>query len=312
MQAAAAPIRFVPLAALLVGNAALAMGPWFVRLTDSGPVSAGFWRVALALPVLAMLARANRQPLTGIPRGVALAVLAGGVLFGLDIASWHIGIGFTRLANAALFGNAGSLVLLVWAFIVWRRLPGGREWAALLFALGGAAILMGRSFEISPQTLYGDLFCLLAGILYAGYLLILKDARRALGSWALLTWSSLGSIPVLLVIALMLGEPVWPTDWTPVIGLFVSSQLIGQGCLVYALRHFSSLVIGIALLTQPAVAALAGWLSFGEVLTGVDLLGVTLVGSALVLAKVGEGPPPTEEGNHPEGGGGAPAETRDL
>ena len=291
-SASLAPIRLVPLAALLVGNAALAMGPWFVRLADTGAVSAGFWRVALALPFLALLARANRQPLTGMPRGVVLAVLAGGVLFGLDIASWHIGIGMTRLANAALFGNAGSLILMVWGFVAWRRLPKGREWPALLAALAGAAILMGRSFEISPLTLYGDLFCLLAGILYAGYLLILKDARNALGSWALLTWSVCGSIPVLLAIALALGEPIWPTDWTPVVGLFVSSQLIGQGCLVYALKHFSPLVIGIALLTQPAVAALAGWISFGEVLTAVDLLGVALVGSALVLAKVGESTPP--------------------
>ena len=117
-----------------------------------------------------------------------------------------------------------------------------------------------------------------------------------LGSWALRTWSAFGSIPVLLGIALALGEPVWPTDWTPILGLFVSSQLIGQGCLVYALRHFSPLMIGIALLTQPAVAALAGWISFGEVLTAVDLLGVALVGSALVLAKLGEDAPPTGEG----------------
>ena len=283
---APAPPRLLPLAALLLGNVALAMGPWFVRLADTGPVSAGFWRVALALPVLALLARLNRQPLGGVPRGVVLAVLAGGVLFGLDIASWHIGIGKTRLANATLFGNAGSVILMVWGFIAWRRLPRPFEWLALAAAFGGAAILMGRSFEISTQTLYGDLFCLLAGILYAGYLLILQDARKALGSWALLTWSVCGSIPVLLGIALALGEPVWPTDWSPVIGLFISSQLIGQGCLVYALRHFSPLVIGIALLTQPAVAALSGWISFGEVLSAVDLLGVALVGSALVLAKV--------------------------
>jgi len=299
MEGPASPphVRLLPLAALLTGNVALAMGPWFVRLADSGPVSAGFWRVALALPFLALLARMNRQPLTGIPRGVVLAVLFGGVLFGLDIASWHIGIGFTRLANATVFGNAGSLILMVWGFIAWRRLPRGREWPALVAALGGAAILMGRSLEISAQSLYGDLFCLAAGILYAGYLLILQDARKALGSWALLTWSVCGSVPVLLGIALVLGEPVWPTDWRPVIGLFVSSQLIGQGCLVYALKHFSPLVIGIALLTQPAVAALAGWISFGEVLTAVDLLGVALVGSALVLAKVaGESTPPRPAG----------------
>jgi drug/metabolite transporter (DMT)-like permease len=283
-------VRLLPLAAQLVGNAALAMGPWFVRLADSGPVSAGFWRVALALQVQVLLARVNRQPLTGFPRALILAVLLGGFLFGLDIASWHIGIGYTRLANATLFGNAGSVILMMWGFIAWRRLPKGREWPALAAAFGGAAILLGRSFEISVQTLYGDLFCLTAGILYAGYLLILQDARKALGSWALLAWSVCGSIPVLLGIALALGEPIFPTDWWPLIGLFISSQLIGQGCLVYALKHFAPLVIGIALLTQPAVAALIGWISFGEVLTGVDLLGIALVASALVLAKVASTP----------------------
>src|SRR6478735_4255425 len=284
--------RLLPLAALLIGNAALALGPWFVRLADSGPVSAGFWRVALALPLLVLFARANKQRLGGIPGGMVAIILVGGVLFGLDVTSWHLGIGLTRMANATVFGNAGSLILMVWGFIAWRRLPRGREWPALAAALGGAAILMGRSFEISPATLAGDLFCLLAGVLYAGYLLILQDARKALGSWALLVWASVGSAPVLLGIALALGEPLWPGDWRPLIALVICGQLIGQGLLVYALRHFSPLVIGIALLTQPAVAALVGWLRFDEVLTAVDLLGVALVGSALVLAKVGESTPP--------------------
>lgn len=279
-------VPLLPLAALLLGNAALAMGPWFVRLADTGPVAAGFWRLFLAIPFIALLARANRQPLGGMQRGVFLAVLLGGVLFGLDIASWHVGIDYTRLANATVFGNAGSLVLMVWGFVAWRRLPRGSEWPALVAALAGAAILMGRSFGISPQTLYGDLLCLLAGLLYAGYLLILQDARQKLGNWSLLTWSCCASAVVLLFVALLRGEPIWPGDWRPVVGLSVSSQLIGQGCLVYALRHFPPLVIGIALLCQPAVAALAGWISFGEVLSPVDLLGVALMGSALVLAKV--------------------------
>lgn len=288
MEAAApAPrLRLLPLAALLLGNAALAMGPWFVRFADTGPVATGFWRVALALPVLALLARANGEPLGGLPRKTLLAVLLGGVFFGLDIASWHVGIGMTRLTNAALFGNAGSLVLMVWGFVAWRRLPKGREGPALVAALTGAAILMGRSLEISPRTLLGDWFCLLAGLLYAGYLLILKDARKSLGSWSLLTWSCTASAPVLLAIALLAGETIVPTDWAPVVGLAISSQLIGQGLLVYALRHFTPLVIGIALLCQPAVAAVAGWISFGEVLSPVDFAGIALVASALVLARV--------------------------
>ena len=67
---AATPWHF---AALLGGNVALALGPMWVRLADSGPVSAGFWRLALAVPFFVLLARMNRQPLTGAARTVLWA-----------------------------------------------------------------------------------------------------------------------------------------------------------------------------------------------------------------------------------------------
>jgi drug/metabolite transporter (DMT)-like permease len=278
--------RWLPFAALLVGNAALALGPYFVRLADSGPVAAGFWRLVLALPVLFLFA--SREPVAAAPvtRKLLLAIAAGGVFFALDLSSWHVGIGFTRLGNAALFGNSGSLILMVWGFVAWQRWPQSREWLAILAALGGAAILLGRSFEVSTRTLVGDLFCLLAGLLYAGYLLILQDARKILPSWRLLGWSSAASVPLLLLIAFLHGEPVWPHDWWPLVGLAVSSQLIGQGMLVYSLRHFSPLAIGLALLTQPAIASLAGWLAFGERLGAIDVVGMALLAAALVLARV--------------------------
>ena len=236
--------------------------------------------------MLALLAHMNRQRLAGLRAKAVLAVLGGGAFFGLDIAAWHTGIGLTRLANATLFGNAGSLVLMVWAFIAWRRLPRTAEWLAIAAALAGAAILMGRSFAISPRTLLGDVFCLVAGLLNAGYLLILHDARKALGSWSLLTWSCLSSAAILLALSLIAGERIVPHNWWPVIGLAISSQLIAQCLPVYALRHFPPLVIGVALLTQPAVAALAGWISFGEALTTLDAIGIALVASALVLSRV--------------------------
>jgi drug/metabolite transporter (DMT)-like permease len=154
-----------------------------------------------------------------------------------------------------------------------------------VFACAGAAILMGRSLEISTGTLIGDLFCLAAGLLYAVYLLTLQDARQAFGSWSLLVWVSIFGCPVLLGVALALGEPVWPTDWTPLVGLFILSQLVGQGLMVYSLAHFPPLIIGLALLTQPAVAALYGWLAFGEVLSALDIVGMVLVGAALAVAR---------------------------
>jgi len=55
--------------------------------------------------------------------------------------------------------------------------------------------------------------------------------------------------------------------------------------MVYALRYFPPLVIGLALLTQPAVASLYGWLAFGEVLSVADIVGMVLVGAALAVSR---------------------------
>ncbi|WP_299196693.1 DMT family transporter [uncultured Erythrobacter sp.] len=273
------------LAALLGGNFALALGPWLVRLTDTGPVSAAFWRMFLALPFLALLALATRQRMTGIPRTTLVLVALGAIALGLDLASTHIGVALTRLGNATLFSNGGSIVLMFWGFIIARSLPKGREWLAITCALAGAGIMLGRSLEISTGTFVGDLFCVFAGLCYAVYLLTLQNARAAIGAWSLLVWVSIFASPMLLVMALALGEPFWPTNWTPILVLFVSSQLIGQGLMVYSLGHFPPLIIGLALLTQPAIAAVIGWSVFGEVLTVLDIAGMLLLGSALVVAR---------------------------
>ena len=273
-------------AALLAGNAALALGPWLVRLSDTGPVSAGFWRLILPVPILAFLAWRSRSPGPLDKKLTVLCLIAGG-FFAVDLASWHIGIERTRLANATLFGNAGSIILMVWGLIAARRAPSGREGVGVFAAIAGAVILLGRSMEISATTFIGDLFCLAAGIFYAFYLLPAQRARAALGSWFVLLLVSLTAAPILLGMAIAAGEPVLPgaAGWTPILVLALSSQVIGQGLLVFSLRNFSPLVIGMALLTQPAIAATVGWLAFGELLEPLDICGMVLVGAALVLAR---------------------------
>lgn len=272
-------------AALIAGNAALALGPYFVRLADSGPLSAGFWRLALAVPALALISVASGQKLTGFRPAVWWAMAGAGVFFALDLGSWHIGIGMTRLGNAALFGNSGSLIVMAWGLVALHRAPRRNEWLAFLLAILGSLVLMGRSLEIGRETLVGDLFCLAAGLLYAGYIMLLQRPRATLGNWSLLTWSSIAGAPVLLGLALAMGEPVLPTVWWPLVSLAVLSQIVGQGLLIFALRHFTPLVFGLALLCQPVVAVAAGWLAFGETLGWMDVAGMVMVAAGLALAR---------------------------
>jgi drug/metabolite transporter (DMT)-like permease len=276
-----------PFAALLAGNTALALGPWLVRLADTGPVAAGFWRLVLPLPLFAWLAWRERRS-SHIDARTAWVLLASGAFFAFDLASWHLGIAMTKLGNATLFGNSGSLILMGWGIVALRRAPTRAEGLALGAALTGAAILLGRSLEISHRTLVGDLLCVLAGAFYVLYLLPAQAARAKMGQWSVLALVCASGAPVLLAVSIALGEPVVPgtAGWTPVMALALMSQVIGQGLLVYALGYFPPLIVGMALLTQPAIAALSGWLAFGETLEWPDLLGMALVAAALVIARV--------------------------
>ena len=273
-------------AALLGGNVALAFGPWFVRLTDVGPVAAGFWRIGLATPLLlALAALTGGRPISSA-RGLGWVLTLSGLLFAGDLASWHVGILHTKLANATLFGNAASFVFPLYGFLVARAWPTRLQGLALALAAAGAALLMGRSYQLAPQNLVGDLLCLLAGILYAGYFIMMSRARASMAPLPALGLSSAATVLPLLFAAAALGERIWPAQWSPLIGLALCSQVIGQGLMIYALGRFSPLLIGLALLTQPVVAATVGWLAYGETLGAADFIGAALVAAALVLVRI--------------------------
>lgn len=278
------------LAAVVIGNIALGFGPLFVRLTDAGPVAAGFWRLALAAPVLLGASIATGDRPVQASRGLWGVLIVAGLAFAGDLASWHLGILRTTLANSTLFGNSATLIFPIYGFLVARMWPTRIQALALCLAGLGGALLLGRSASLSSQHLVGDLLCLLAGVLYAVYFIAMAKVRERLAPLPALAVSSLASVPPILAMALLLGEEVWPTIWWPLIAMAVVSQLIGQVCTIYALGHLTPLVIGIALLIQPIVAATLGWALFGEALAAVDLIGAAMVAAALVLVRGGAKP----------------------
>lgn len=273
--------------AVIGANVALAFGPWFVRMADTGPVAAAFWRIALAAPVLLVASLLIDRG--SLRRGVSLwpLLLFSGIAFAADLGSWHIGILRTTLANSTLFGNSAVLIFPIYGFLIARAWPSRMQATALVFAAVGAALLMGRSAELSPRNFAGDLFCLLAGILYAVYFMAMARAREVMAPLPALALSSVASIVPLLAIASVLGERILPGNWMPLIALALVSQIVGQGLMIYALGHLTPLVVGIALLIQPLVSATIGWIAYDERLTPIDLVGAAMVAIALVLVRRG-------------------------
>jgi drug/metabolite transporter (DMT)-like permease len=281
-QSSASPLAF---AALVAGNVAIAFGPLLVRYADSGPIATGFWRLALAVPFLALMGwRAGFRLSTTSGSIIGWTALAG-LFFGIDIIAWHIGIFQTKLGNATLFANCASLLLVIYGVFIARKLPGKWQMLAVILAFVGAALLISQSLELSPKNFAGDLLSLGAGLAYTVYLVLMIRVRDTTESWSALAMASVVAAVVLLPAAMVAGEQILPNVWWPLILLAFSSQFFGQGCLTYALPHFSPLVIGLALLLQPALSAAAGWIAFGEMLSALDIFGGLMVMAALVLVR---------------------------
>lgn len=273
-------------AAMLIANSALAFGPWMVRLSDVSALSSAFWRLTLAVPFLLLIARAARQPLPRLSRGMMGMIAIGGLCFAADLGTWHIGIHHTKLANATLFGNMASFLLAAYALLVSRTLPDRFQTAALALAGIGTALLLGRSYQLDPRNLAGDLLCIFAGLLYTGYLIAMSRARGLLQPVPLLLISTLAGMAPLLAFALADGGAFWPTDWTPLLLLALGSQVIGQGCMVYAMGHLPPMMIGFGLLIQPFIAAAIGSIYYRERMGLADILGGLAICAALVLVRM--------------------------
>jgi drug/metabolite transporter (DMT)-like permease len=271
---------------LLIGSSLLAFGPWLVRLAEVGPVAAGFWRLAIALPFLFVIARVAGQPVHWPGRALGVIIAFAAFFFAADLAAWHAGIHMTKLGNATLFGNVASFAFAGWGLWLARSWPSPIQAAALALAALGAALLMGSSAELSLRNLHGDMLALSAGLLYAGYLIAVERAREKLAPMPLLFLASAFGAAMLLPFSLLLGEKIIPDDWTFVVVLAISSQVLGQGLLVYAIGALPPLVVGLTLLTQPAISAFVGWVVYGETLQPFDWVGAAAIATALVLVRL--------------------------
>lgn len=115
----------------LAGVVGISFSAIFVRLSDSSPSTAAFFRAAYALPLLVLLWLPERKQDHRSPR-VRLTAVFGGAILGADLAAWHRAIESIGAGLATVLGN--TQVVMV-AFAAWwlfgerpRRTAGSSPW----------------------------------------------------------------------------------------------------------------------------------------------------------------------------------------
>jgi drug/metabolite transporter (DMT)-like permease len=276
------------LVALLAGTAIIAWSGILVRFLDVGPLAGAAWRMGLAVPALAVWAKAagrGRASAQNLWAAVVPLVLAG-LAFAVDVGSFHLAIFGTKVANATFIGNVAPILTVIGGAIFFAEHPPSRVWLALALALVGAWVMTGMAAPARVGA--GDAFALLAATAYAAYLLIIKRLRAELDAPTATLWSAAVSAVALTAAALARGEtviPSTPLGWTIVVLLGVVTHTLGQGLTSLAIGRTPVAIVALVILAQPPFSALLAWGVLGEAMTGLQVIGGVIILAAVLLSR---------------------------
>lgn len=280
---------------LIFGACIIGFAPIFVRLSSAGPAATGFWRLMIAMPVLALLARPSKADAQGSSLMTSLAqppskvALLAGLAFAADLAFWHYGIAHTTVANATALSNLTPIVVTAVAWIVFREVPQRLFLVGLVLAISGAFTLAHGAAAVSHgrNTVLGDALSVGTALWYALYFLAVRKARQTASAPLVMFWSGLVAAPVLLLVSLAMGEQLLPNTLIGTLACvgLAGVHVAGQGSIAWALGRLPTATTALVVLVQPVVAALVSWGLFGEAIGPWQLLGGALTLSGVALAQ---------------------------
>ena len=279
------------LLALFAGALGIAFAPIFVRWSEVGPVATAFWRMALALPLLALWASLQPRRAAAPERhtGISMALLAG-LFFAADLAVWHWSIRLTSVANATFLANLAPVAVTLGAWLLLGERARPVFFLGMVLALAGAALLVRANVGGPGAVLLGDALGILTAFFYAGYQLCVKRLRDTQSTARIMLISGAACTAVLLPLALASGEAILPataTGWLVVAALAIVCQFAGQSLITYAVAHLSASFSSVSLLLQPVAAAALAWMLFGEALAALQWWGGAAVLLGIYLARRG-------------------------
>ena len=297
--------RAIPLIPILMASAGgilLGFSPIFVRLSDLGPMTTGFYRMLFALPFFLIWVSWEKKLVTHqkihvCTRKDYFIMVLGGVFFTLDLALWNWSLDYTAIVNATLFNNTAAFFvpLLLWLLF------GEKQPHSFIIAAGfgffGCILLAGDSFTVSMRYLLGDIVSLGSGVMVALYVITIKRIRDRLPTGILMLWTGVATLGGMGILGLLFNESFWPLtshDMVSVLGQAILVHVAGQGLLAYSMGKIPASYGALIMLLAPVTAALLGWILYQENLSLTKLIGIAIVMASIVAVRQKRQPTPPQ------------------
>lgn len=281
-----------PILAAAIGALLIAFSAVLVRLADTTPSTAAFYRCAYALPPLLLLAIIERRAYGGLPWPQIRLGLIAGVFFAIDLVVWHHSIEMVGAGLATVLGNTQVVLVAIIAWLVLGERPDRRLIASIPVVMIGVVLISGVVGQgaYGRDPVMGVILGIATGVAYAGYLLILRrgnsDIRRPAGPLLAATASA---AVITLLIGAPLGElqlvPTWPSHgWLLILALGV--QVAGWMVISISLPRLDAAMTSVLLTIQPIGSVLLGIVILAEAPSAFQLVGVLCILAGLAILTV--------------------------
>ena len=279
--------------AVVIGALILGATTAALREIDIGSTAAGFWRVALALPILLVLTAISTKSTWQLPsKHQWLPLVVAGACFAGDLIFWHLSLIHTTLGNATFLATLSSLWVPLTALVFLRQRLSRLFLLGLTCALGGSGILVASHLSIGTGSWTGDLYGLLTGFFFTGYILAVGRCRETLSTADTMLYSSalcaLILLPFMLIANVAAGEAMIPkslTGWLSVFALAWLAHLLGQGLVAFGVGRLNTSLAAVILCLEGVGAMAVGALFYAEARGLFDLIAVVLIVTGIALAQ---------------------------
>ncbi|MFE1599776.1 DMT family transporter [Methylobacterium sp. ID0610] len=221
-----------------------------------------------------------------------LILLMGGCGYTVFNALFYVAGRYTSATNLTLIQGAIPVIVLLGSFLVYRIPVGWMQGAGVLVTLLGVAVAATHGDLAVLSTLafnQGDLFMLVACLLYAGYTVALR-ARPAVSGLtffaAMAIAAFLTSLP-LLVVEWRSGGLIWPTPagWMIVAYVGLGPSLVSQLCFLRGVELIGPNRAGLFVNLLPVFGAFLAVALVGEPFRPDNAAALALVLSGIFIAE---------------------------
>jgi drug/metabolite transporter (DMT)-like permease len=272
---------------LTIGIFCLAFSPVLVRIADVGPVTAAFYRLLLAQPVLLLmlLPKMRHGEALGCTWCGRLWAWLSGVFLALNLVMWNRSLGLICVANASMVDSLAPLFITLFAWLVLGERPSPKLAIGMLLAMLGTGLLLlgeggGLGSLHNSRLLTGHLIALCGALLYAAYFLALQQATRRGAFSRVMLDSGMAATLTLVPIMIFSAGALWPHGWIAWLtlgGLALLVHCAGQGLVGKGFAKLPAATASLLLLLQPVVSALLAWSLFDESLGLMQIAGAGTV-----------------------------------